>query len=83
MEYNSAREEADEYESADDGDDDDEEKDVDLLSIQEDDQDVIKRSTLKRQELRAGKYNRSNRHSPNLLDLLDEDKRSCSESGKV
>ena len=61
-EYNSSREEEEEYESAADDDEVVQENNVDFLSIHEDFTDVIKRSTLKRNELRAGKYNRSNRH---------------------
>ena len=67
-----------------DDDEEEEEKYADAMSIHEDeDIKVVKRSTLKREELRAGKYNRSNRNSPNLLDRLVEDRRSYSQSGKA
>ena len=77
-------EDDDDDDDDDDYDDDEEEKYADAMSIHEDeDIKVVKRSTLKREELRAGKYNRSNRNSPNLLDRLVEDRRSYSQSGKA
>ena len=76
-----------EDESDDDDDDEEEEKYADAMSSMsihgDEESEVVKRSTLKREKIRAGKYHRSNRNSPNLLDRLKEDRRSYSQLGKA
>ena len=53
------------------------------MSIHEDgEMEVVKRSTLKREELRAGKFNRSYTNTPHFFNSLEDDGRSYSESGK-
>ena len=76
-----------EEDESDDDDEEEEEKYADAMSSMsihgDEESEVVKRSTLKREKIRAGKYHRSNRNSPNLLDRLKEDRRSYSQLGKA